>query len=242
MEGKMDYKNCMCVKILVFFLLLIGYNFPFLVKADTCSDDELVKMKVLANNISVHYEYLDADDETLDWGNTIPYGYNYAITVSGLSEGMYFESRGDVNHQFSYSSTKDGTITYYIQDEGSGLTLKFYSESCYTKYAIRNIEIDLPIFNTYYNTSECEELRGRKIKVDVCQKMISKNLIKNRADFYQSIDKYSQKENQKMSITDKIRFWLHQPYVIIGLIFGGVILVLLIVIFIVKRIKRSRLD
>ena len=217
--------------------------FPSLVRADMCSEEEIARLKVLANNISVHYEYLDADDESLDWGNTIPYGYNYAITVSGMSEGMYFTSTGDISHEFHYSDTDNGSVTYYIQDNGTGLNIRFYPDNCFSNYTIKTKELDLPIFNSYYNTAECREIRNQKINLDVCQKTISKDLIKDSDDFYLSVDKYLNVDvDSKVSVFDRIKFLFSNIYAVIGGISVAVVLVIVIVFLILRHIKRSRLD
>lgn len=217
--------------------------FPSLVRADMCSEEEIARLKVLANNISVHYEYLDADDESLDWGNTIPYGYNYAITVSGMSEGMYFTSTGDISHEFHYFNTNNGSVTYYIQDNGTGLNIRFYPDNCFSNYTIKTKELNLPIFNSYYNTAECREIRNQKINLDVCQKTIPKDLIKDSDDFYLSVDKYLNVDvDSKVSVFDRIKFLFSNIYAVIAGISVAVLLVIVIVFLILRHIKRSRLD
>lgn len=217
--------------------------FPSLVRADMCSEEEIARLKALANNISVHYEYLDADDESLDWGNTIPYGYNYAITVSGMSEGIYFTSTGDISHEFHYSDTDNGNITYYVLDNGTGLSLKFKSSSCFNKFPIRIIDLDLPIFNTYYDSEECDTVRRKGLNVDVCQQLISKKLIRKSSDFYDSINQYlSVDTDGETSIFDKVKFLFSNIYVLIGGIVVTVVLVVFIVFLVLKHVRRSRLD
>ncbi len=230
-------------KELGLFSLFFFCLFPSLVRADMCSEEEIARLKVLANNISVHYEYLDADDESLDWGNTIPYGYNYAITVSGMSEGMYFTSTGDISHEFHYSNTNNGSVTYYIQDNGTGLNIRFYPDNCFSNYTIKTKELNLPIFNSYYNTAECREIRNQKINLDVCQKTIPKDLIKDSDDFYLSVDKYLNVDvDSKVSVFDRIKFLFSNIYAVIAGISVAVVLVIVIVFLILRHIKRSRLD
>lgn len=214
--------------------------FPSLVRADMCSEEEIARLKVLANNISVHYEYLDADDESLDWGNTIPYGYNYAITVSGMSEGISVVSNDSDGYEFDYSDTNDGNVSFYIQDEEGKLTLKFFPSDCSSTLALRTIDISLPVFNSYYNGAECQEIREKGINLDVCQKTISKDLIKNSDDFYQSISKYLDVSNDNNgSIIDIIYRLFDNIYVVVG---GGIFAILLVVFLIFRYVKRSRLD
>lgn len=227
-------------KVWQYLGLFFFFLFPIIVKADMCKEEDVANLKVLADNISVHYEYLDADNESLDWGNTIPYGYNYAITVSGLSDGMYFTSIGDVSHEFHYSNTSNGSVTYYVQDEGTGLDIRFYPDNCYSSYTIKNVKIDLPIFNEYYYTAECDEIRDKKINLDVCQKTIPKDLIKDSDDFYNSVNKYLKVDiGDDGSIFYRIQYWLSNPLIIIG---GIAVIVAIVIIIVVRYIKRSRLD
>ena len=223
-------------------ILLMCFLFPTFVSADMCSDEELVRLKVLANNISVHYEYLDADDESLDWGNTIPDDSNYAITISGLSEGLYIISDDQWEYEFNYSTSNNGEINYYIQNIDGDLSLKVYASSCDYDHVLRMIHLDLPIFNSYYNTKECQEIREKNIDLDVCQKIISKDLIKDESYFYNSIGKYLYQDKEEISFLQKILNWFQNPYFVIGAIVILLLIVCLVGVAIFRFIRRRRLE
>lgn len=216
--------------------------FPSLVRADMCSEEEIARLKVLANNISVHYEYLDADDESLDWGNTIPYGYNYAITVSGMSEGISIVSNDSDGYEFDYSDTNDGNVSFYIQDEEGKLTLKFFPSDCSSTLALRTIDISLPVINSYYYTAECSAIRNQNIDLDVCKKMVSSDVKIKSSDFYSIVDKYLVTEKDNHSLLDNILSYLSNPYVIVIGIIVFIVLLVVIVFGIIRFIKRRRLD
>lgn len=216
--------------------------FPSLVRADMCSEEEIARLKVLANNISVHYEYLDADDESLDWGNTIPYGYNYAITVSGMSEGISVVSNDSDGYEFDYSDTNDGNVSFYIQDEEGKLTLKFFPSDCSSTLALRTIDISLPVFNDRYYSTECSFIREKNIDLDICKKMIDRNLEISDNDFYSTINKYLDTDKGKSSLTLIILSYLSNPYVIVIGIVILIILVALIILGIIRFVKRRKLE
>ena len=103
--------------------------------------------------------------------------------------------------------------------------------------------MNLPIFNSYYNTAECREIRNQKINLDVCQKTIPKDLIKDSDDFYLSVDKYLNVDvDSKVSVFDRIKFLFSNIYAVIAGISVAVVLVIVIVFLILRHIKRSRLD
>ena len=160
-----------------------------------------------------------------------------------MSEGIYFTSTGDISHEFHYSDTDNGNITYYVLDNGTGLSLKFKSSSCFNKFPIRIIDLDLPIFNTYYDSEECDTVRRKGLNVDVCQQLISKKLIRKSSDFYDSINQYlSVDTDGETSIFDKVKFLFSNIYVLIGGIVVTVVLVVFIVFLVLKHVRRSRLD
>lgn len=229
-------------KELVLLSLFFFCLFPSLVRADMCSEEEIARLKVLANNISVHYEYLDADDESLDWGNTIPYGYNYAITVSGMSEGISVVSNDSDGYEFDYSDTNDGNVSFYIQDEEGKLTLKFFPSDCSSNLALRTIDISLPVFNDRYYSTECSFIREKNIDLDICKKMIDRNLEISDNDFYSTINKYLDADKGKGSLTLTILSYLSNPYVIVIGIVILIILVALITLGIIRFVKRRKLE
>lgn len=228
----------MC-RLMCLFLLFIIPNYVY---ADSCSSDEVSRLKALAQNINVTYEYLDADDESLDWGNTIPYGYDYAITVSGMTEEVYFVSKGNENYDFRYSDTNEGTVTYYISNDENGLSIRFYPDSCDSSYALRTIDLSLPIYNEYYGTIECRNIRDKGIDLDICNRTIDKDSQVSESKFYDIVSKYFDDEEENGSFLDNISVWLSNPYVIAGAVVGGGLIVLVVVIAVRRFIKRRRLE
>lgn len=229
-------------KELVLLSLFFFCLFPSLVRADMCSEEEIARLKVLANNISVHYEYLDGDDESLDWGNTIPYGYNYAITVSGMSEGISVVSNDSDGYEFDYSDTNDGNVSFYIQDEEGKLTLKFFPSDCSSTLALRTLDLPLLVLNDYYYTVECSVIRNQNIDLDVCKKMVSSDFKIKDSEFYHLVSKYLDVGSDNYSLRDTILSYLSNPYVIIGSIVVVIILLGVIIFGIVRFVKRRRLD
>ncbi len=224
-------------KIWIFFFLLF---FPTLVEADICSDEEVSRLKVLADRVSVHYEYLDSSDETLDWGNTIPYGYNYEITVLGMNDGLVIASDDDDDQEFDYLDSIDGNITFYVQNGSGSLSLKVFSRDCSTSLALRTMTLSLPVLNDYYYTVECEAIRDKKINLEVCNRTVPKDFKINNTEFYDIVGKYLNPE--KKSANNLMKFFsdcFSNFYLILG-----IIIVTVVVIFCGIRLfmKRRRLE
>ena len=223
-------------------ILLMCFLFPTFVSADMCSDEELVRLKVLANNISVHYEYLDADDESLDWGNTIPYGYNYAITISGISEGLAVASDDDDYQEFDYSNSVDGTVSFYIQNNSGSLSLNIFPSDCSTSFALRSISLTLPVLNDYYHTVECDAIRSKKIDLDVCHRTVPSDFKISDIEFYNIVGKYLVNEKKRSVFSEFLSNYFSNFYFILGTVIIFIIVIIMISFGIRRSIKRRRLE
>ena len=229
------FRNFFCFSLL--FIILI---FPSWVRADVCQEAELSRLKVLSNNISVHDEFLDKDDESLDWGGSVPYGSDYLITISGMSDGIYAVSVGDVTKEFRGNDIHDGSILYYVSNSSGKLSIRFYPTNCDSSLALRTVEVALPIFNEFYYTSECDRIREENIDLDVCHKTVLQKIDSDY--FYQVMDKYLKSDEAENSIFSEVLSYFENPYVLVSAIVLGIILFVIIILLVRRFIERRRLD
>ncbi len=227
-----------------FWLVCLGCFFPLNVYADICNDEKYLSLKESVKNIEVHYEYLDLDDDSSIPDEISEYGYNYVITVSGMRENIYFISKGIVQKKFDYSDSKDGVVTYYIENLDGDLILKFYSKECYFSIPLRSINLELPIPNDYYYTTECEEIRDRGINIPICQKTISKEEKNKNQKFYDIVGLYlnDTDKNSADNFWNWINYLFYKPYFVILVIFVIILFLEIVGYFIYHFIKRRRLE
>ena len=229
--------QCFCLLILCYF-----FTFSLNVQADVCSDETYLRLKQEVKNIEVHYEFLDLDDDSITSEEIRLHGYNYMITVSGMGEDIYFISPGNINNKFNYSDSKDGVVTYYVENTDGDLVLKFYSTECYFSVPLRSINLELPVLNDYYYTDECEAIREKGINIPICQKTISKEEKNKNQNFFDIVEQYLIEEEDNPSFWERVSYLFQKPYFIILVITLGLFVLGIIGYLIYRFMKRRRLE
>ncbi len=225
--------------ILFLFFIIVVYIFPIdFVLADSCDDVTFERLKVLASNVQVHYEYLDPDDETLGWGTAIPYGYTYAITISGLNDEIFAISEGEQLQEFNSSQAIDGNVVYYVYNNKKDLYVKLYPSVCDAK-ALKTFQLSLPVINDYYFRQECSEINEKGIDLEVCHKLIPNDLKISDQYFFEVVNKYLPNDESENDFFSQSLMLLHNPYFVIG---GSIVIILIIVGIVLYIRKRSVLE
>lgn len=196
------------------YLFLIIFLFLFNIhniKAETCDKQDIERLKQIANNITYTYEYIGDK-----------YNYQlYNVTFYNLTDEIYIR-QGNFNY-FENDLT--------IDTESGNNKFEVYAYNCFEK-RVSTININLPKFNEYSQSSECEEIG--KDNLDICYEWYQGNLTYDQ--FINEIDNYNQKHNNDKDII-KI---LKDNYLYV--IAGGVILLIIIILLIIHRKKKNRLD
>lgn len=206
-------KNIFKVMFLCFLLLYSGNVF-----ADTCSQEDVTRLRTLASYIEVNYEYIKEEEI-------------YSIDITGLTEELFIE---DVTNSKIYkvNDLVDGSIVF--STEIGNLSLKVYTSSCYFN-TLRTINLKLPKYNIYSEYEICRELE--KFQIDMCDPWY---------DGEASLDillekKYElMEEEEKFNIQDTLLFILEEYLVFV--IIGGLVLIGLLVWLIIRRRNRSVLE
>ena len=124
-------------KIIILFLLTLF--FPIKVEGYYCSFSEIARLKKIASNINISYDYKIVNDDAL-----------FEITLVNLNKELYITSD---NRTYNYKSD-----VLKIDNYKSGTTVKFYvyptDRDC-SDELLRTINIVLPKYNSYYDDEIC---------------------------------------------------------------------------------------
>ncbi|MBR3660808.1 MAG: hypothetical protein IKN63_02780 [Bacilli bacterium] len=222
--------------ILMFILMTSVLN----VKAiDSCTTDEMTRLKELANNVEIKYSYeiitdenLEDDEETEDDSETDEVEEEdkdirvlYKIDAYNLTDDLRLYFADDLSAPIDISNIK--SYEFY---EGENINIKIYSHTvnlC-TDRVLRNIKIDLPIYNRYYyeNKEKCSKTPEFKY----CQEFLDVTMESSEID--KLYDKYVQGMVIE-EIKETVNYNIY--YIIIGLI-----IIVISIIFIIIKIRANK--
>jgi len=202
-----------------FLISLVVFFAFFNVKAIDCSEDELFRLKELADNIIIRYTYHFSDENVLF--NLQLYNYSNDLKIN------YKE----FNYGQSINNISKSDLEMIKFNEGDRIELAIYPNylGCGNR-ELRIIEYELPIYNRYYHIHQDKCLEHSDFIY--CQEFLDvSNLTFDEIDYL--FDEYLNKSEQSDDINKGIDF----IYILIGTI---LILLILVVIFIVIMIKKRK--
>ena len=210
-------KNLIRISLLVMLLVPLKVS-------GACTVDDKMRYSSLATNITTSYEYKEQDGSVL-FDITIHNVHRDLVVVDDLTKKRYESNNNGLNN-FTITNLKDGY----------NYSFKVYAKSGDCSYRLFNtLYVTTPKFNKYYNDPICEGASDYLL----CQKWTETGNI-TYEEFKTSVDEYKnpKKEIIEDEENDKNN-WLY----IIGdfwskyylYILGGMIIVLVPVIIIIKR-------
>lgn len=207
----MIYKISKCFFVSVMFLFIGCVN----VKADVCDVADIARVKELAKNITVEYEYQGNITEQSDLQSYLVHfnfqGLDNVVSIRPVYDGI------SVDHSDSNFILESGKYDYDI----------IYDE-CNSKI-VGNISFRLKKFNEYSLRDECKDL-----DVDVCDAWNQDEI--SEEEFLSVVS--TRQGNSSFSLD--IFSLVTQYYVyFIGVC---VALIVIIVFLVIRNIKRNRLD
>lgn len=213
--------------IIITFMLSLMNN----VYAEDCDSTDIKRLRVLANDVDISYEYNDdiSDNDGFKIYDT------YKIVVSNLSDELYvIESKTNLDLR-SYSVV-DGSITIDRLYSGNK-SFKIYSRNCSNKL-LKTYSIKLPKFNNYSTDPNCE---GHE-NLDICQKFYDSSNI----DYYEFMEMINNSDNKdaddnKSKDENKYIKFIKDNYIYIS-IGGGLLIIIIIVLIILRHKKRGALE
>lgn len=214
-------------------IAILLFIFTSNVKADSCDSDDIKRLRVLASNVEITYEY---NDDIYDSDGFMIYD-TYKVFINNLTDELYvYESKTKTN--FVDYAINDGMITIDRMYSGKK-TFKIYSKDC--NKALKTFYVTLPIFNYYSTDPNCEG----KEDLNVCQKFYDTSNIEYD-EFLNIIVEYENGDNVDEDKTgdkdnDKYIDFIKDDYLYfaIGL---GVLFILIIVVLVLRHRKRGVLE
>ena len=205
------------------------------VYAEDCDSTDIKRLRVLANDVDISYEY---NDDIYD-SDGFKIFDTYKVVVSNLSDELYvIESKTNLDLR-SYS-VNDGSITIDRLYSGNK-SFKIYSKNCSNKL-LKTYSIKLPEFNNYSTDFNCE---GHE-DIEVCQKFYDSSNI-DYYEFMEMIEKGDNEDKDKDSTDTNIKEnnkfieFIKDNYIYIS-IGGGVLILIIIVLIILRHKKRGALE
>lgn len=221
------------MKYKYYFLIIITFMLSLMnnVYAEDCDSTDIKRLRVLANDVDISYEY--NDDIYDEYG--IKIHDTYKVVISNLSDELYvIESK--TNLDLRNYSVNDGSITIDRLYSGNK-SFKIYSRNCSNKL-LKTYSIKLPKFNNYSTDPNCE---GHE-NLDICQKFYDSSNV----DYYEFMELLEKSDNENKDNDNKkkdskyIKF-IKDNYIYIS-IGGGVLIILIIVLIILRHKKRGVLE
>ncbi len=229
-------KNAKKNKSIYFLLMILVILFPSKIKA-AC---DLERLKEEANKVEIIYDIdMDAYNKTGKYNS-------YTIKVNNLTDDIYVYD-WDTKNKFWSSSSQN--IDNTLKTDYKVGTKQFVVYSQYCKDKLRTISVTIPKFNEYSKDKLCENMDTEKLPV--CGKWYDTRGI-TRSDFENIVAKYNKqnditddpnsnntnksKENTLNRMLDFIKSNI--LYIVIGI----VIIAILIIVHIILKRKRERLD
>lgn len=186
--------------IILLFLLML---FP--IKSKACSEDEIIRLSNLANNVNVVYEYNKNND-------------TFSIIFTNVTDELVISDY--VNHK-DYVASKELTIKNL---KSNNYTFYIYArnKNCIeNELTLKNIK--LPYYNSFYNSKECEN----KSNFSYCSKWLNRKIEykewKEKIDDYKVEEEVIENNEESKSILDLLKnifvnFYITYYYILLPLI------------------------
>ena len=201
----------------VYALIVIIISFMFIpsrVSASFCDYTELARLKNIASNINMSYNYSEKNEDAI-----------FNITFSNFKEGIKMIDatnnltyRYDVNKQFEF--TLDG------YNDGKTYRFDIYAENTECESAkLLSLYANLPFYNKYYVNPICDEIES----YNLCQKwyqhgLSNEEFIKRVKDYKTSLTiKHNENKtntSQYIYISDFLAKYYY--YFLLTIIIGGI--------------------
>lgn len=199
----------------VTFSFLIVFSFGEVVEASSCDSQDIARLKVLAKNVVVQYEFLSDSDLS----------NHYQVSVSGLADELLLMD--EKYNKYTAADLKEGELVF--DTTASEIVLKIFSLNCETASVLKTISVKLPKFNYYSLTDECKKLRDKNL--NICDEWYQGEI--DDDVFFETVSNYLDKDDSLKQIFDKYYYFI---------IAGVLLLVVILIIFIIIHKRRSVLE
>ncbi len=218
-------------KLIIVFLFIISLIVN--IKADTCSNTEMTRLKKLAEKVEFTYDYEIQKDENSDGTYEYP---KFKITANNLNSELKVLIVNDFYNndyrEFKYNDKKSSTLDNFYEGENVTVTIKAYTANACSSKTVLTKQVKLPYYNYLYDEELCKEYPD----FDYCVKLTEKEL---------TLDEYNRAYNDYMSYTEEDIVEENNTNNMIYIYIGGGVVVLIIIILgtisIINKKKRGSL-
>lgn len=208
---------------------------------DTCSTEELARLKELANNVEIKYEYelvkYDVEDEDIEKN----YDVIFKLKVLNFHDNLkLYENNNDEDNN-NYINIEDFEDTNFWPGKSFTFQIYSYVDNDCTYKVLRNFSFKLPYYNDYYHLhkEKCDQYK----EFEYCSELINQKIDKDDEEINEMFDKYIQslddnkKNNKNNNTFQSILDIFNNQFIIYGIV--AVIITLIIVIIVKKNKKRK---
>ena len=207
------------MKKIIFMVVVLFFSINY-VSAVSCDNDDIARLKVLAQNVNYSSDFIGDKDGVNDF-------QLYNVSFSGLNDEMYIS---DVKRSFFVYNDND------VIKMRSGINnLEIYSKNCGNR-VLRTLTINLPIFNVYSLSEECDSIDINEF--ELCDPWYQGKIDSDY--FSDNLNKYlKSKEKKKEENKNKSNWFIDNIYLLFVL---GIIVIIVLIIVIKDIIKKNKLD
>ena len=218
--------------IFITFLLLLSVNVH---ADDTCTKEELARLKELAEKVEINYDY--EFKEVKQNGEILKYPI-FSLTATNLNRELkvliienYLEQK--------YKEFKDGdkttaTIKDFKEGDKINITIKAFVPNKCSGKTVGSKTIKIPYYNKYSEEELCSHFPESKYCSEFTEKIVTLN------EFNNEMIKYMENQKVEPEINDeKNDSW--SSLVIIATIIGVLIIIIVIATIIVKKRRKNSL-
>ena len=220
-----------------FVLLIIMVLFLVNVDADeTCTNNELTRLKELANKVDIHYDYEikkenNGEEEFID--------YNFKIVADNLNPELKVVIPEDYYlmkyKEFKYNDSKSFTIDGFNMGEVVNVEIKAYSNNECAGKTLLTKKISMPYYNSMYNTEECKGFEDFiYCKNEIVEKEITFDEFYNQLDLFKK-NKESKTNEEIVDIVEE----KNDNNLLIIMVIAGIILGIASY-FVIKNLVKKR--
>ena len=227
------------MKKIVLFTVTVVMFYCFNIYADSCETSELSRLRDISNHVEFSYDY---DIKKEDYEQGVLVDVNNKITAVNLNPEIkvliYEDYYKDKYKEFKYNDSKMATLSGFSEGEKVTVTIEAYVANKCSGKKLLTKTINIPYYNTFYNSEECEENR----EFEYCKKEIVNSIISSK-DFYNKLELYKNgaKEigNDSVDVTNNTSN-NNSLLIVIGIVVS-VIIITVVVVFIKKKRKKDLL-
>ena len=214
-------------RLKIILMIVLFYITTNVFAIDNCTNDEMKRLRELANNVKITYDYTLNEKKQID-GEYLIFP-RYKAIINNLDDDLKIYYR--VNDSNADLENIDEITNDYVIQEGRKLNFYIYSytNNLCTDELLKTINVTLPYYNYYYyeNKTKCQEYPDFKY----CKEFMEVDLDFDKID--KEFDQYIKSLEPNDNINNLNIKWY---YFILP-----VLVILIILVIILKKKKRDDL-